>query len=85
MKTNKLPRKGKFDAGLTIAGWVLAVFVSFLYLHEVTGSEEPPTAPRTATTANLNLEPFLDGFFLPKTLPNRFNCLRKAILKTTRL
>ena len=56
MKTNKLPRKGKFDAGLTIAGWVLAVFVSFLYLHEVTGSEEPPTAPRTATTANLNLE-----------------------------
>ena len=54
MKTNKLPRKSKFDAGLTIAGWVLAVFVSFLYLHEVTGSQATPEAPTSAV--NLNLE-----------------------------
>ena len=56
MKTNKLPRKGKFDAGLTIAGWVLAVFVSLLYLHEVTGSEATARQPQEASPAHLNLE-----------------------------
>lgn len=53
MKTNKLPRKSRFDLGLTIAGWTLAIFVSLLYLQEKAAhkTERPSNVGSTPITA----------------------------------
>ena len=59
MKTNKMPsKKHRFELWLTITGWTLAVFVSFLYLAEIKAQSmaSPAPAPSSSVDSALSSE-----------------------------